>query len=205
MATSLIIAIVVFNGLAIYPAFLSFGPDEGITDEDINAIDWMFENLDVNITVIASDHRLERYAEGNPYNFSTTGKVSDTDKAIKIWAAENISEYIYELRGTDHGYLHNNYSKITHVLIDNTMKYHSVHIGEKYKEEYMKNESRPEGEQFYAYDKFNSSIADQPVFNLIYRNESEARNSITGEAISWAEVYEVNWTYIETLEYIDKL
>jgi len=187
MAASFIVALVVFNGLAIYPAFLSLGPDEGITKEDINTIEWMFENLDVNTTVIASDHRLERHAEKYPYNFSTTGKISDSDKALKIWAAEDLDEYIYELYGKDNGYPHNNYSKITHVLIDSTMKYHCVHVGENYEQQFMTNKTWTGG-----YDKFSK----QP-FSLIYGNYSKAKNTATNEPISWAEIYEVNWTYLD--------
>jgi hypothetical protein len=144
----------------------------------------MFENLDINTTVIASDHRLERYAEAMPYNFSTTGKISDLDKAYNLWGAENLEEYYDELNGTNR-----NYSRITHVLIDTSMKYNKVHIGENFEPQYMTNETWTEG-----YDKFSK----QP-FILIYRNESEARDTITDEAISWAEVYAVNWTYLETI------
>ena len=165
-----------------YPSFLEFGPDEGIPQEDLNAINWIVENLDINTTIIASDHRLERHLEKYPYNFSTTGKISDSDKAIKIWASENISEYFDELNGTYH-----NYSRITHILIDHNMKYHSVHVGRGFIDQHMTNETWTGG-----YDKFQ----EQP-FNLLYRNESEARDSITDEALSWAEIYEVNWTFLD--------
>ena len=180
-ATLCIIILVTTSGVFVYPSFLEFGPDEGIPQEDLNAIKWIVENLDINNTVIASDHRLERHLEKYPYNFSTTGKISDTDKAIKIWASENISEYFNELNGT-----YCNYSKITHILIDYNMKYHSVHVGRGFIDQHMTNETWTGG-----YDKF----LQQP-FKLVYRNESEARDPKTDEALRWAEVYEVNWTYL---------
>lgn len=183
IATGLVIGLVITNGSFVYMAFEALGQsDERITNEDFNAIKWMYENLDVNTTVIVSDHRLERIAEGMPYNFSTTGKISDSDKAIKIWAAEELSEYFDEINGT-----YNNYTRITHVLIDNIMKDNVVHMGRDFPAQHMTNETWSGG-----YDKFS-----QPPFNLIHRNESEARDPITNEAYSWTEVFEVNWTYLE--------
>jgi len=186
-AAVIVIAIIVItNGLAVYPAFLTLGPDEGITDEDFNTIQWMADNLDINTTVVASDHRLERTAEGSKYKINTSGKISDTDKALKIWASEDFDEYIDELYGTENGNPHNNYTKITHVLIDNKMKYNMVHVGERYPQQFMTNETWSGG-----YDKFK----EQP-FNFVYGNYSEARDPETNESLSWAEVYEVNWTYL---------
>ncbi|MCK5632164.1 hypothetical protein KAH94_00270, partial [bacterium] len=65
--------------------------------------------------------------------------------------------------------------------------YHSVHVGRGFIDQYMTNETWTGG-----YDKF----LQQP-FNLVYKNESEARDPITDEALSWAEVFEVNWTYLD--------
>jgi hypothetical protein len=180
-ATGFIIILVTTSGAFVYPSFREFGPDEGINQEALNAIQWIAENLDINTTVIASDHRLERHMEKYPYNFSTTG-VNDNDKAVKLWTSENLSEYFYELNGTYH-----NYSRITHVLIDHTMKYHSVHVGRGFIDQRMTNETWTGG-----YDKF----LQQP-FNLIYRNESMAWDDTKDEAVSWAEVFEVNWTYLD--------
>ena len=67
------------------------------------------------------------------------------------------------------------------------MKYHQIHVGEHYPPQYMTNETWTGG-----YDKF----LKQP-FNFIYGNYSKAKNSLTNESLSWAEVYEVNWTYLD--------
>jgi len=180
-ATLCIFILVTTSGAFVYPSFLEFGPDEGINKEALNTIEWIAENLDINNTVIASDHRLERMIE-NLYNFSTTGKTGDDDKAVILWASENLTEYYDELNGTNR-----NYTRITHVLIDHNMKYHSVHVGRGFIDQYMTNETWTGG-----YDKFL-----QIPFNLVYRNESEARDQITNESLSWAEVFEVNWTYLD--------
>jgi hypothetical protein len=80
-----------------------------------------------------------------------------------------------------------NYSKITHVFVDDIMKYDVVHIGIRKEGIYMTNETWTGG-----YDKF----LKQP-FKLVYRNESMNLDSETLEPVSWAEVYEVNWSYID--------
>jgi hypothetical protein len=69
------------------------------------------------------------------------------------------------------------------------MKYHSVHLGRGFIDQYMTNDTWTGG-----YDKF----LQQP-FELVYRNESKAWNDNRDEASSWAEVYEVNWTYINSI------
>jgi hypothetical protein len=155
---------------------------EEITNEDINSIGWIGENLDKNTSIIASDHRLERMAESEGFN-------TTDDEVIKLWDAENASEYIDELLG-----IGKNYSRITHVIVDDIMKDNGVHIGPKkgkFRTIYMTNETWTD-----AYDKFNST--DFPIFNMIYKNETIAKNPMTNIAVHWTEVYEVNWTYIES-------
>ena len=149
--------------------------NEIITREDLNAIDWINENLDKNKSLIASDHRLERMIESR--GFKTT-----KDETEKIWSAEDTSECIDELIGFG-----KNYSKITHIFVDSIMKNDVVHIGIKKEGIHMTNETWTGG-----YDK----ILKQP-FNLVYRNESMNYDSETLEPVYWAEVYEINWTYIE--------
>jgi len=58
----------------------------------------------------------------------------------------------------------------------------------------MKNDTRPEDEQFIAYEKFQ-----KPPFKLICRNESLGINKKTLEPIHWTEVYEIDWQYIEEI------
>ena len=158
--------------------------DERITIQNIATFEWMSENLDKNISMIASDHRLARMAEA--YGFNTT-----KDETEEIWEAENLSEYIHELLGVG-----KNHNRVTHIIIDNIMKYDVVHVhfGEI---RYMKNESRDDDEMYASYDKF----LIQP-FNLIYRNESTDIDPITLEPRQWTEIFEVNWTYLEENNYV---
>jgi len=104
------------------------------------------------------------------------------DETEKIWSAEDTSEYIDELIGFG-----KNYSKITHIFVDSIMKNDVVHVGIRKEGIHMTNETWTGG-----YDK----ILKQP-FNLVYRNESMNYDSETLEPVYWAEVYEINWTYIE--------
>ena len=144
----------------------------------------MDENLDKNQSLIASDHRLARMAEA--YGFNTT-----KDETVKMWEAENLDEYINELLG-----IGENHTRITHVIIDNIMKYDVVHVhfGEI---RYMVNDSREDESKYAPYNKF----LQQP-YNLIYRNESVELDTVTQEPLYWAEIFEVNWTYLEENNYI---
>jgi hypothetical protein len=147
---------------------------EEITNEDANVVKWMFENLDKKNSMIASDHRLARLTES--YGFNTT-----KDETIELWEAEELDEYIDELIG-----IGKNHSRITHIILDDKMKNDVVHVYFGIIK-YMTNETWTA-----AYDKFKK----QP-FELIYRNESKEINALTNESLRWAELYEVNWTYIE--------
>ena len=161
---------------------------EEITNENVNSINWMGENLDKNSSLIVSDHRLERMAESEGFNTSK-------DEIIKLWTTENLSDFVDELFG-----IGKNYSRISHIVIDDIMKNQLVHIGPFrgiFRTLYMTNETWTA-----AYDKFK----EQP-FKLIYRNESAQIYSETEEPVHWTEVYEVNWTYIDKLlitDFFDK-
>ncbi len=183
----LFIILIIFVSLAATP-YLAHkalkASDERITTQDIAVIEWMSENLDKNLSMIASDHRLARMSEA--YGFNTT-----KDETEKMWEAENLDEYIHELLGVG-----KNHSRITHVIIDNIMKYDVVHVhfGEI---RYMSNETREDETMYAAYDKFL-----QQHFNLIYRNESIELDSVTQEPLQWTEIFEVNWTYLEEINYL---
>ena len=162
--------LVTTNAVSVYPSHVALNASyEAITDENLSVIEWMKYNLDKNNSVIASDHRLARMAEA--VGFNTT-----LDEAIIIWTAENLTDYVDELYGFD-----KNYSRITHIVIDDIMRERVVHVGFKHIV-YMTNES---------YDKFMC----QP-FELIYRNATMNQDM---EERHWTEVYKVNWTYIEKL------
>lgn len=167
---SVILFLVTANAISVYPSHVALNASyEVITNEDLASIDWMKENLDKNRTVIASDHRLARVAEA--VGFNTT-----LDEASIIWISEDFVDCLFELEG-----IGKNYSRITHVLIDDILTERVVHVGFG-KIFYMTNES---------YEKFSY----QP-FELIYRNAT--LNPDTEEE-SWAEVYTVNWTFIKEI------
>ena len=161
---------------------------EEITTQNYDSIIWMNQHLDKNKSLIVSDHRLERLAEAEGFNTSK-------DEIIKLWTAENISEYIDELLG-----IGKNYSRISHVIVDDIMKNQLVHIGPfrgKFRTLYMTNETWTA-----SYDKFKN----QP-FELICKNESIAIDPETEVPIHWTEVYKVNWSYLNqlfTADYFDK-
>jgi len=172
-----VVLLVTTNAVSVYPSHVSLNVAyEGITSENMAVIDWMDKNLDKNTSVIASDHRLARMAEA--VGFNTTN-----NEAIAMWDAKNLTGYIKELYGigTNYGKYH---GRITHVVIDDIMKDVVVHVGEE-DTVYMTNETSQE-----AYEKF----LKQP-FELIYRNETIDPD--TEEVLHWADVYQVNWTYIE--------
>jgi len=182
----LLLVMVLLISLAgsVYPSFSALNQSwEEITNEDVSSIGWIKENLDENTSLIASDHRLERMVEAEGFN-------TTKDEVINLWALEKTSDYIDELLG-----IGKNYSRLTHIIIDDIMKNDGIHIGPKdgkFRTIYMTNETWTE-----AYDKFNNT--QEPIFNLIYRNESIAKDPKTQESVHWTEVYEINWTYIDNL------
>lgn len=164
----IIIILVTANAVSVYPSHVALNASyEAITNEDVAVIDWIEEHLDKNSSVIASDHRLARIAEA--VKFNTT-----LDEASSIWITDNFVDCIFELEG-----IGKNYSRITHIVVDDIMKERVVHVGFG-KIFYMTNNS---------YDKFSY----QP-FDLLYRNATINQELIEEH---WAEVYAVNWTYID--------
>jgi len=174
-----ILVLVVSLAGSVYPSFKELkASEEGITNEDLAVITWISENLDKNTSLISSDHRLARLAESEGYN-------TTKDETIKLWSSENLTDYIDELMG-----IGKNHTKITHIIIDDIMKNEVVHVGYG-KIIYMTNSTWTA-----AYDKFS-----QQPFELLYRNETIQKDPITEEPIHWAEIYCVNWTYLESITY----
>jgi len=156
-------------GSSVYPSNQALNiQDESITNEDVAVITWMEQNVQTNGSVAASDHRLSRLAEASGFN-------TTLDEAKDIWVAENFTDYANELNGVG-----KNYSKISFVVIDDIMRKDVVWVG-LWDIVYMTNES---------YEKFSHE-----PFELLYRNVTFNENM---EEAHWAEVYSVNWTYIET-------
>ena len=156
--------------MSVYPSHVALNASyEVITSPDIAALEWMHTNIPARGVTVASDHRLARMAEA--YGYNTT-----LDKASSIWVSENITEIMEELFGLSH-----NYTRITHIIIDDIMKERVVHVGFG-NICYMTNES---------YEKFAFS-----PFQLIFRN---ATYSDTNEEINWVEIYAVNWFLLDLL------
>lgn len=181
--------IIVSNAAFVYPSHESLNRShprvrDEIYAEDISAINWIADNLDKNHSLIVSDHCLERMIEAEDF---TTAK----DEIEDIWIVKNFSYCLEELYGIGH-----RHGKVTHILVDKFMKENYVQNGLDFgipKYIYMTNETCNA-----SYDKFLC-----PPFKLIYRNESLEVDPLTGEPIFWAEIYEVNWTYInKKLSYI---
>jgi hypothetical protein len=147
---------------------------ETLTAEDNAAIEWIENNLNKENSVIASDHRLERMIESRGFN-------TTNDEVYNLWASENISECTNELYGLGDNYSFNN---ITHVLIDDIMLNHVVHMGFKVEAINMTYES---------YYKFSP-----PIFKLVYESKTEEIDSITNEPVHWARVFQVNWSYYQS-------
>jgi hypothetical protein len=155
------------NAVAVYPVYTSLEwMDESIPNETANAIDWMNDNLDRNITLIATDLRLSKmiWAEGMNATFEGT---NDT------WTCDTWVGCVADFDTEEHHRL------VTHVLIDDVMRDISVNV-RVLQSVYMTNES---------YLKFS-----QEPFTLVYRNATVNQDN---EEIHWAEVYSVNWTFIE--------
>jgi len=166
------------NALSVYEVHKSLGQsDERITMQDIYAIDWLDANLEKNSSMIISDHRIERIIEARGFNTSK-------DETTYIWQVKNLTDYVSELYGIGH-----NYTRVTHVFIDDIMVESGVHVGYRkkgFETIYMTEES---------YLKFN----DSKLFDLVYRNETMEIDLETFEPVHWAEIYEVNWSYLESV------
>jgi hypothetical protein len=158
--------LVLSNAVAVYPVYTSLDwMDESITDQTVNAIHWMKQNLDLNQTVIATDLRLSKmlWAEGINSTFEGTNAT---------WTCPTWCDCVPEFEPKD------NHSLVTHVLIDDVMRKTSVNIRVLWSV-YMTNDS---------YLKFQAE-----PFELVYRNVTVNQNL---EVVHWAEVYSVNWTFI---------
>ncbi len=163
-----ILFLVTSNAVSVYPSHVALNASyEAITEEDFSVIEWMDDNCNKNMSIIASDHRLARVTEA--VGFNTT-----LDESTIIWICENFSECLSELEG-----IGKNHSRITHVIIDDIMKDKVVHVGF--------------GKIFYMTNESFEKFSNQP-FELLYRNATFDENMIE---VHWSEVYSVNWTFIE--------
>jgi hypothetical protein len=155
------------NAVAVYPVYTSLEwMDESISDQTVNAIDWMKQNLDKNSSVVATDLRLSKMLWAERINSTFEG-------TNETWTCDTWRGCVADFQPEE------NHSLVTHVLIDDVMRDTSVNVQVIYSV-YMTNES---------YLKFK-----QEPFELVYRNATMNQDQ---EEVHWAEVYLVNWTFIE--------
>ena len=159
--------LVISNAVAVYPVY--------------NSLDWMDESIPdstVNAMQWIQDH----------CDANTTVVATDLRLSKMLWADGINATY----EGTNHTWTceawqdciaefgpMDNHSRVTTVLIDDVMRDTSVNVRVQWST-YMTNES---------YQKF----AVEP-FERVYRNATVNRN---GEETHWAEVYQVNWSFID--------
>lgn len=171
----IIIGSIIFsNAVAVYPVYDSLEwMNEGIPVTTVYGLSWVKDNLDRNTTMIATDLRLSKllWAEGYNSTYSYT---------YEMWICELWIQCMSELDYNE------NYSRVTHVLIDDSMYKTSVNIELKISL-YMTNKS---------YNKFI-----HPPFKLVYRNATVNQDL---EETHWTEIYEVKWDYIEKILEITK-
>jgi hypothetical protein len=155
------------NAVAVYPVYTS--------------LDWMDESIpDQTVNAIG-------WIKNN-LDHNTTVVATDLRLSKMLWA-EGINS---TFEGTNQTWTcdtwlgcvndflpEENHSLVTYVLIDDVMRDTSVNVRVTYSV-YMTNES---------YLKFN-----QEPFELVYRNVTLNQNL---EEVHWAEVYKVNWTFID--------
>jgi hypothetical protein len=162
-----VFGLVFSNAVAVYPVYTS--------------LDWMDESIsDQTINTI---HWITQHLDKNTTVVATDLRLSKMlwaeeynvtfDSTNTTWSSDSWINCSVEFYATE------NHSRVTHVLIDDVMKDTSVNVN-LMQSIYMTNES---------YAKF---LHDP--FHLLYRNETVNSDS---EVIHWAELYEVNWSYIE--------
>lgn len=168
---AIVVILILSSPVLSYPGSIENYYPEGISYADWDAINFIVGNLSRNYTV-ATDHRL-----GIILN-STYGFYATFDKAIKIWIEEDWRNFIDELEGNN-----STYPRIGYILIDNFMVNGSIVLID----------NGPHGATIIIKDWYYEKFRKEP-FELIYRATSD-------DSRYWAEVYKVNWTYIQENAY----
>ncbi|MBC7128340.1 MAG: hypothetical protein H5T45_01235 [Thermoplasmatales archaeon] len=181
--------LLITNVASIYPlGEYSANICEGIPESTINLIEWMNKSISKD-NLILSDHRISNLLFA--YGFNTTyDKNGNTWCQYKIWTEDDWRNCIDELSFEG--------ERISYIVIDDIMVKKGVVI-DVYKSIAITNAS---------YEKFQ-----EMPFKLIYRNCTykiplEKINStidcmdykneeIMKNVLHWAEIYELDWNYIE--------
>jgi 4-amino-4-deoxy-L-arabinose transferase-like glycosyltransferase len=137
--------------------------EESISDQVMEAADWMKDNIHTNLTV-ASDHILSQILWTRGFN-------TTSDEAYWIFLAPDWRGTLDELNGTN-----KTCGKVGYVFIDDVMRTKGVMSN-------LNETPRPITDELYA--KYSAE-----PFELLHRSASS-------DGSKWAEVYMVNWTYID--------
>ena len=164
LCLALIILVLISNGISSFPMRNPSGRYvEKYTDQDIAAVEWLMENVDINLT-IATDRRLGQMVHGMG-NFKN---VTYGDEIFWLWYHTDWESCERELNTTNITDL----PPISYVMIDDIMYEKGVRAEALV-------EPRPMTPESYA--KFSAY-----PFERVYRNE-------TRDQKEWAEVYMVDW------------
>ncbi len=162
-----VILVIISSGISSYPMRESVGGyNEDYSHEFMSVLDWMFSNLDKNLTV-AADHRLAQviYGKGEFRNLTYE------DDVHWLWFAEDWRDCLNELNTTNQTRL----PPVSFIVIDHIM----LDVGVQEKVGVV-----PEPMTPASYAKFS-----QYPFNLLYRNATDKNNDGIDE--QWAEVFKV--------------
>ncbi len=168
IAVGVVAVLFLTNAASVYPSQASLNLyNESIPRCCFTAMGWAREHLPANATV-ASDHRLSQVAWA--YGFNIT-----YDRTDELWRATNWTACIGDLRGEKE-----NYTRVSYVFIDDIMCDSGVMLKAWNPSVNFTNAS---------YAKFREKPFTR-IYNTSMVNED-------GETTHWAEIYRVNWTYIE--------
>lgn len=146
-----VVAVLFGNTVAVYSVVDSMEwSDEGIYDPTLNTIEWMTNEIDQNISVVATDLKLSKLLWANGFNVTY-------EHTNETWVCDQWKDCVNDLDSEEF------HDRVTHVLIDDAMYEYSVNLALT-KTVYMTNVS---------YEKFHH----QP-FELIYRNATYSSEGI---------------------------
>ncbi|MEM1514032.1 MAG: hypothetical protein QXN45_04015 [Candidatus Thermoplasmatota archaeon] len=181
--------LLITNAISIYPlGEYSANICEGIPENTLNLVEWMNKSLPKD-ALILSDHRISNLLFA--YGFNTTyDKNGNSWQPSKIWIEDDWRNCIDELSFEG--------ERISYIVIDDIMVKKGVVI-DVYKSIILTNSS---------YEKFQKMPFKLIYRNCTYKSSPEKINStidamdykneeIMKKVLHWAEIYEVDWDYIE--------
>jgi hypothetical protein len=165
---SIAVFVILTNGMAVYPAKNSIGGINETISEPSLAAIQWMDDSLNKNTTMVASD-LRLAKIAWADGFNTTFETTN-----EMWYCAHWHDCLQELKGNQ------TRGKITTIIIDDVMKTSVVNLA-LLRNVYMTNAS---------YLKFSSE-----PFTLLYRNETTTSD---GKVLHWVEVYEVNWTFIES-------